>query len=155
MVRIAKPEMAARQLSLLLRRPVTVTAVNTAPAQSRLCISGAYHGSDGALLGHCLADLSFAAHAGAALSLVPADVAEDNIRRRTLEDTLRENFAEVLNVLSCLFTVDDARVTLRETVFPPQPLPGLPTSAPAAAVALLQVDISGYGTGLLSVRTVP
>lgn len=64
---------------------------------------------------------------------------------------MQENFAEVLNVASRLFVASGGgRVALKSAIFPPAPLP-----APAATstAAHFEVNIDGYGTGILCLRT--
>lgn len=146
-------DQAARQLKLLLRRAVDVSVV-PAPAKGALALAGQYRCDDGGVVGHCAADLAFAARAGAAFSLIPADAAADAIKQRALDDTLRENFAEVLNVVSRLFVpTQGQRVTLRETFLPPTapPAEALPVAGTPGGVCF-KVDIDGYGEGLLSLR---
>lgn len=150
MTRIATAPELARALTMLLRREVKVKPAVSAPA-ARLIIGGTYKDGNGKLLGSVAVDLGFAAHAGAALSMIPADVAREQIRAGALDEFLRENFAEVLNVLSRAFFADgDGRVTLEAAVFPPEPTSAL--TAAAQATGNFQAEISGYGEGLASLR---
>jgi hypothetical protein len=136
------------QLTRLLRRKVE--AVAGSPPKGTLQFAGAYRGSDGALLGVCLADIGFAGRAAAAFALIPAEAAEEAVRSRTLDDNLRETFGEVLNVASRLFLArDGARVTLREMHLPPQSC--APELLQGEATAL-RIDIDGYGQGWLALR---
>lgn len=150
MTKIASAQEFAKALSMLLRRDVKAKTASP-PPPARLKIGGIYKYGDGRVLGSVMVDLNFAARSGAALSMIPPDVAAEQIRAGELEEVLRENFAEVLNVLSRAFIAEgDGRVALQTAVFPPQPMPGAAVAAKASAS--FDVDISGYGSGLVSLH---
>ena len=96
-------------------------------------------------------DVAMAAHAGAALSLIPPRVAEESVKDGELSEMLASNFAEVLNVASQLFHGADGHARLVDVRTGADP-----GDAAAAAVQSpvgrldLTVDIAGYGTGALS-----
>jgi hypothetical protein len=54
------------------------------------------------LIGACLCDLPFAATTGTALAMIPAVVAKEVVDSGSLEEGLRENFYEVVNIMSKL-----------------------------------------------------
>jgi hypothetical protein len=152
MSKIATAPEFARALSMLLRRDVKAKPV-AAPPATKMKMGGIYQRGDGRVLGSIAVDLDFAARSGAALSMIPADVAGEQIRKGALDEMLRENFAEVLNVLSRAFVADgDGRVALKTAVFPPQLLPAQTT--PAKVGASFETEIAGYGTGLVSLRII-
>ena len=64
-------------------------------------LNAQYRGKD-KLIGACIADIELAANAGAALALIPDVVAKEAIAAGKLEDGLRENFYEVVNIVSAL-----------------------------------------------------
>lgn len=139
-----------RALALLMRRDVEATTQPVA-TRCRFAAAGNYYGGDGATLAWMAADLPLAAHMGAALSLVPADAAQDCVKAGALDGTLRENFAEVLNVSACLFTRSDAgRMALQQPAFGDIAVTALlPPATVRAYRALFKVDIDGYGAGLM------
>lgn len=102
----------------------------------------------------CVADLALAAHAGAALVLVPQVVAEECLQKGELEESISESFGEVLNVFAQLFAKPGAPRVYLKTVHPPtEPLPDEVSQLmenPAARLDLL-VDVAEYGGGLFSV----
>lgn len=151
MAKIASAQEFAKALSVLLRRDVKVKPAAPPPPAARLKFGGLYkHGND-TVLGSVMGDIGFAARSGAALSMIPADVASEQIRADALDEVLRENFAEVLNVLSRAFVAEgDGRVTLQTTVFPPQTIPE--QAAPAKSSASFDVEIAGYGNGAVTLR---
>lgn len=87
------------------KRPVTSCAgargVAALPA-GRSWVSGRYIDDEGQLIGACIADLSLAASAGAALAMIPSTVAADGVEAGRLEGALRDNFHEVVSVVSAM-----------------------------------------------------
>ena len=101
-------------------------------------------------MGSVIADLGFAAYSGACFSLIPADAAEESIGAGALDESMQENFAEVLKIASRLFTVSGGgRVALKTSLFPPA---ALPAEALAGTGTHFNIDIDGYGTGVLCLR---
>jgi hypothetical protein len=149
-IQLPNADEVGHALTALLRREVEATALKTPPAKP-LAIAGLYHDGNGQLLGAVMADLPFAARSGACFSLIPADVAQESIEAGVLDEGMRENFAEVLNVASRLFTrTGGARVALKATCFPPAALP--PEIANPAALtrsAHFEVNIDDYGSGIV------
>ncbi|WP_300682347.1 hypothetical protein [Nocardioides sp.] len=99
-------------------------------------------------------DLPCSAYLGAALALVPAKVAEEAVELGTLDQSLAENLYEVLNVAASMFNVPNAAHLKLHALHPA----GVPLDPMVRAQALtlgrredLSVEISGYGTGQLSV----
>lgn len=131
-----------RSLGLLLRRAVEAS-MQPAATRCRFAAAGSYHGGDRAPLAWLAADLPLAAHLAAALSLVPVV--------GVLDDTLRENFAEVLNVGARLIVRDDAgRLTLLQTAFgEPAVAALLPPATARLRRAVFKVEVDGYAEGLL------
>ena len=70
-------------------------------------VVASYVNGEGNTVGAVMMDLSCACYTAAALSMMPADIAEENIKDGTIEDTLRDNLFEVFNnfVFSSLFFV--------------------------------------------------
>ena len=142
----------AQMLSATLRRDTKLTAVKT-PLASAMTIGGLFVDAQNKVIGGVLADLSLACLAGAAFSLIPADAARDSIKAKGLDDFMRENFAELLNIFSVLFNPQRShRVRLSATPFPADAASSdlLALAAKPAKRMDLEVDIDGYGRGLLS-----
>lgn len=135
----------------LLGRDVTVAKV--APAGMKIdskLVVGLYERENGKVGGLVIADLEVAAYAGAALSLLPIGVASESIEDGTIEDSLLENFQEVLNVGVRWFTAkNNPRVVLSEVYPPGVRLPDDVRRAMAAPADRLEalVEIAGYGEG--------
>ncbi|MFL6025055.1 MAG: hypothetical protein ACJ72O_17065 [Marmoricola sp.] len=99
-------------------------------------------------------DLALSAHAGAAIGLVPAAGAQTAIEEGILNDTLRDNLYEVLNIAASLFNADGAtHVRLYDAHHIGNPLPGdvLVKALTLGRREDLAIDVAGYGSGRLSV----
>ena len=98
-------------------------------------------------------DFPLAAYSGAAIGLIPAGGAQAAIEDKEMPASMRDNFFEVLNVLSALFNTPGApHLRLYAGYAPGESLP----SDVAAAVRTvgrrldLKVTVAGYGDGHLS-----
>lgn len=139
----------------LLDRPVALSpSAPLAPTPKNPCTVGVYVDDllqVTALIGF---DLPLSAHAGAAIGLVPVAGAEGAIAEGVLDDTLRGNLYEVLNIAASLFNVEGAtHVRLYDvhhtgTALPPDVLARSLTLGRREDLA---VDVPGYGSGRLSV----
>jgi hypothetical protein len=93
-----------------------VTGGGALPAD-RCWVSGRYIDDDDRLVGACIADLPLATSAGAALAMMPATVAADGVNVGRLEGALRDNFHEVVSVVSAMLNVlSDPHLRLAELV---------------------------------------
>jgi hypothetical protein len=102
-------------------------------------------------------DLPLAAYAGAALALIPRGGAEAAVEDKMLPDNLFENVSEILNVLAApIGECAGVHQRLSTTFAPHDPLPGQIASYAATPGVRedLMLDISGYGSGMLSIVTV-
>ncbi|RZI54281.1 MAG: hypothetical protein EOP12_03745 [Pseudomonas sp.] len=148
---------SAFQVSDCLRkitRRETSAKVLAKPSAAKLLYGGTFHCGDKAVSAMCAADVAFAAYTGAALSMIPAEAAQDRIKAGALDEMLEENFAEVLNVLTRIFVVPETtRMALLEPILPPRALPATLTTGDASATVLradYEIDIRGYGVGHLA-----
>lgn len=98
-------------------------------------------------------DVEFAAHAGSALSMLPAAAAKDAIKTRKLEAAMLENLYEVMNILSTLL-MNERTPHLKLDALHPDP-----GKIPADAKGLLSkpagradftVSVPRYGSGNLT-----
>jgi hypothetical protein len=153
MATLPTPEVVATQLGALLRCTVKAEAVTIKSATSPSF--GLYHSGDEKPIAVCGADLPFAAFSGAAFSMIPAETAAESVKDGKLEEGLAEIFGEVLNVVSRMFGEHDTRrVTLMQKSYSPAPPTAEVVSTIRAAKQKLdiEVDIDGYGKGLLMFR---
>ena len=145
------PKDISELFTILLGKQVTVKSGAPAanPNGGTLAV---YSDDDGAVGAVALSDLPLASNAGAALSMIPAGMAEESIKAGTLAENLADNWHEVLNVASQLFNAGNGhRVKLADihpAAEPPSAAAGL-LGAPGARLDL-EVAIVGYGSGTLS-----
>lgn len=139
----------------LLDRDVQVAPnAPLAPTPNNPCTVGVYVDDSLQVTSLIAFDLPLSANAGAAIGLVPPAGAEAAVGEGTLNDTLRDNVYEVLNIAASLFNVDGAtHVRLYDVHHVGNPLPG---DVMARALTLgrredLAVEVAGYGSGRLSV----
>ena len=140
---------AASMFTSMLRREVKLTALKPVPDKDYVSV-GHYVNRDKKLVGAVFADKAMTLYAGAALSLVPADAAKDALKEPELDEIMRENFAEVLNVCSRMIEMsDEGRVMLSATEFPSMPRSAVTTGALAKPLKRVDfdVEIQGYGKG--------
>ncbi|MGO8790707.1 MAG: hypothetical protein ACLQVL_25455 [Terriglobia bacterium] len=112
-----------------------------------------YKSDDGKSAVVWVCDLPLASSAGAALTLVPAAVAEESVRAGKLTDVLSENIYEIFNVCTALFNQPNR---------PHFVLGEVAAEAPNFSAAMLasmakpherddfEVSINGYGSGKLT-----
>lgn len=99
-------------------------------------------------------DQALAAYAGAALALLPRGAAEDAVESQLLPPNLFDNSAEILNVLAApIGEASGVHQRLLETYAPSDPVPPQVQAHGATLGSRedVEVDISGYGRGGLSV----
>jgi hypothetical protein len=110
------------------------------------------------LLAVALMDLPLAAHSGAAIALVPKGGAEAAVEDSRLPPNLFDNAAEILNVLAAPIGEHGGVPMRLSSTFAPGET--VPPQVEVAAVSLgarqdVGLDISGYGSGRLSIVLVP
>lgn len=138
-----------------------ITAARVAASGMKIdakLVVGLYERENGKVGGLVISDLEVAAYSGAALSLLPIGVAQESIEDGTIEDSLLENFREVLNVGVRWFTAKgNPRVVLSEVYPPGTRLPDdvrRVMAAPADRMEIL-VEIAGYGEGRMRLFVTP
>ncbi|QCX28581.1 hypothetical protein [Nocardioides jishulii] len=143
-------------LSDLLGKPVSIEpAAPLAPGPKRPATIGVYVDDSLRVAALICFDLPLSAYAGAAIGLVPPQVAEDAVTQGSLPEVLRENLHEVLNIAVSLFNSAPGADHLRLHAMHPA---GEPTPRDVLVHALtlgrrtdMRVDVPYYGTGIISV----
>ena len=104
------------------------------------------------LVALCACDRPFVVYAGAALSMIPADVANEMVVSGAPSEAILGNFHEVMNICSKLLMSDgSAHLRLDETLPPEQSAEVITNLEENSAQALaFGVDIPGYGNGSLT-----
>jgi len=100
-------------------------------------------------LGIC--DIAFVAYAGAALSMIPASVANEMISGNAVTDEIAGNFYEVMNICSkLLMSESGAHLRLDKTLDSDQSTEALAALHESSQVTGFGVDIPQYGKGALT-----
>lgn len=105
---------------------------------------------DDQLVALCVCDKEFVAYSGAALSMIPADVAKEMISGNAVTDAMVDNFHEVMNICSKLLMSDSsAHLRLGKTLSPDQSAEAI-AAMKESHTAAFGVDIPRYGKGTLT-----
>ena len=149
--RMPIPEDIRDFLSDLLGKPVAVSKGQKLSFDDPTrFVTGVYIEDDGTLGGACIADLSLAASAGAALAMMPTVVAKESVDAGELSEGLRDNFYEVANILSRLLngpSVPHLRISELAAGVPDQVME---LSGKAAGLKHYNVTIVDYAGGSMS-----
>ena len=149
--RMPIPEDVRDFLSDLLGKPVAVSKGQKLSFDDPTrFVTGIYIEDDGKLGGACIADLSLAASAGAALAMMPTVVAKESVDAGELSEGLRDNFYEVANILSRLLngpSVPHLRISELAAGVPDQVME---LSGKAAGLKHYDVTIVDYAGGSMS-----
>ena len=149
--RMPIPEDIRDFLSDLLGKPVAVSKGQKLSFDDPTrFVTGVYIEDDGTLGGACIADLSLAASAGAALAMMPTVVAKESVDAGELSEGLRDNFYEVANILSRLLngpSVPHLRISELAAGVPDQVME---LSGKAAGLKHYDVTIVDYAGGSMS-----
>ncbi|HWL44728.1 MAG TPA: hypothetical protein VNQ73_17430 [Ilumatobacter sp.] len=145
------PEQLRDFLTDLLGQPAAVDKakreLDIDPDADVPVLTGVFVDDTGSVAGACLADLGFAAQAGAALAMIPRPVADDAVKQGTLVDNLRDNFYEVANIATSLINGPSVpHIKISELV------DGVPDAVRdlivrAAGRRTYHVTLGDYGTG--------
>ncbi len=153
---IDAPATMARLLGDLFGKPVKITAsTKYDPSLSAPAVVAVYAEAEGKVGAVAVCNMSAAAYLGAALSMVPADVAKSEALKNALSAGLLENFGEVANICSQVVTdIHGSRLHLRE-VLPKVASPSAdykPIFATPRKRVDLEIDVTGFGKGRISLR---
>ena len=96
-------------------------------------------------------DLSFAVYSSCAMTMVPAPVAEEAIKSGVLEDMMKDNLGEVMNILSRLFMLGSTTHLRFTEVLSVAELPEAAAQilTNTAKQTWLEVEVPRYGTGVI------
>jgi hypothetical protein len=101
----------------------------------------------------CACDISFAANSGAALSMLPPNIAKDAVRTQQLTEVMIANLREVMNICTRLVLRENSPHLRLDAVCPIGKLP------PAAAAIVggakgridFEIGLGKYGGGIVAV----
>jgi hypothetical protein len=154
-VPLPKPPELEKLLGGLLMRPLKAArAEDDAPPQGPLT-TALFTTEDPVLQVLVRADLGLASSLAAALSVVPLSAAKECVASGKMDDSLQDNFGEVMNVLSRFLSSGGRTFRLGAVTCPP-------TACPAEVLALVEgsdekrqfnVEVPGYLAGRLEFVT--
>jgi hypothetical protein len=101
----------------------------------------------------CACDIGFAANSGAALSMLPPNIAKDAVRTQQLTDVMIANLREVMNICTRLVLRENSPHLRLDTVSPVGKLPPAAAAIVTAPRARIDFDmgLGKYAGGLLAV----
>lgn len=139
----------------LLGRGVAVDKTSKLEMEDDACgLVGVYATDAGELAALAIIDGPLGARAGAALSMVPQNVADESIKKNELTDTLVENVREIVNIFArFLNSSKTPHVRLVNTVLLPNTLEDKVRALFLAPEFRrdFAVQIEGYGSGRFSI----
>jgi hypothetical protein len=114
---------------------------------------GVYVSDDGTPVALCGCDMAFAANSGAALSMLPPNVAKEAVKDKELTPVMLANLHEVMNICTRLMLHDDSpHLKLRELcVQSALPPPAAAILAAAKGRIDFEIGIGKYAPGVLCV----
>jgi hypothetical protein len=122
-------------------------------APSSKALVGVYVADDGTPAALCACDFPFAANSGAALSMLPPNVAKEAIKSGELTEVMLANLREVMNICTRLLLKENTPHLRLQQVCQAKALP-----APAAAIIAaargridFEIGLGKYGSGGLAV----
>ncbi len=139
----------------LLGRGIAVDKTSRLQMEPDACGLLAVYATDaGEIAALAVIDGPLSARAGAALSMVPATVAEESVKKNELTETLVDNVREIVNIFArFLNSSKSPHVRLVNTLVLPEAMPD-----PVRALYLapefrrdFAVQIEGYGSGRFSI----
>ena len=139
-------------LDSLFGRDISIKNSQPLEAGEKVVIAS-YVNGEGDTVGAVMMDFPCACYMAAALSMMPADIAEENIKNGAIEDALRDNLYEVFNVGVSFFSdgiTPDMRIHemhIGKTDLPDEINAVLDNYYTDLH---LELDIPGYGSGMSS-----
>ena len=139
-------------LDPLFGRDISIKDSQPLEAGEKVVVAS-YVNGEGDTVAAVMMDFACACYTAAALSMMPADIAEENIKDGTIEDALRDNLYEVFNVGVSFFsdgTTPDMRIHemhIGEVDLPDDIQAVLDNYYTELH---LELDIPGYGSGMSS-----
>ena len=141
--------MIKRTLDLLLGKEVEVKDSSPLEPGDNVVV-GSYADGEGNTNAVIMMDIPFACYSAAALSMLPADLAQDCIKSGSVDEPIRSNLHEVLNVGVSFFSdgsTPDMRLEQMYTNGDEIPDNVKNVISNAYADLSVEVDIPGYGSG--------
>lgn len=146
---VPKPAELGRALSGILNKNVKATSIKAAPWTLAKSYVGYYDDGKGACEGVWISDLPLSASMGAALSLIPAGVAQEAVKAGQLTQDIFDNTREVANIAANSFGAKRVRLVdlVRGDAQLPEEVAHI-MARPGQRLDL-QIEVAGYAGGVL------
>jgi len=117
---------------------------------------GLYVSDDGKPVAACAADTALAAHAGAALSMLPANAAKEAIKSLNFSPTMLANLQEIMNICSRLLMSEASPHLRLDSLQSSKALAPEVTTVFRSARGRIDFELTvpKYGTGTLAVMSI-
>jgi hypothetical protein len=154
-VPLPKPPELEKLLGNLLMRPIKAVKAEGEPEPGGALATALFSTQEPVLQVLVRAELPLAASLAAALSVVPLAAVKDAVQAGTLDESLQDNFSEVMNVLSRFLSASGRPFRLGSITFPPACAPAAVMAAVAGSDEKreIRIDVPGYESGLLEFVT--
>lgn len=152
-LKMPPPDAVGKVITQLVGIPAAAQKLPAPPSPEAFRTVSTFVSRTGAPVLVALTDIAFGASCGAALSMIPAGVANEAIKAQALDASMHENLREVANVLTVAFNTDKGtHIKLQETAGCKAPLPPALQNALAKAreTMHLEVTVKGYPAGKIS-----
>jgi hypothetical protein len=115
--------------------------------------AGVYVTDEGQPVALCACDLAFAANSGAALSMLPPNMAKESIKSKELSETMTANLREVMNICTRLVLREGTPHLRLSQVYDLKSLPAPATAIISGAGKRIDftIGLGKYGNGILAV----
>lgn len=156
MITLPQPHEVGQLVEGLLGRDVTSVRQPEPTLRGKdVRIVGSYVDDAGSVRAVALVDVVLGNALGAALALVPEPRVASAVAAGIVENDLAENTREVLNVAASLFNAGATHLKLSGTWVEDEPVPGpvVDFLRVPGHRSDLEVDITGYGSGVLALIT--
>ncbi|HWV38478.1 MAG TPA: hypothetical protein VN033_08365 [Vulgatibacter sp.] len=152
-IAIPDPVFLSSNLENLLGRTVLLkrgAPFRPAPGDAITVASYSFESGKRAALWVC--EFGAACSLAAALSMVPAGIASEAAKNRSMDQGLRDNLSEVMNVCSALIGGPGLRLIYDSLILPPEPVPPEIRTILLKPVSRLdlEVTVSGYQPGRIA-----
>jgi hypothetical protein len=135
-------------LSMMYGESVDVSQGEVAPDDGWRAAT--YVNDVGAVASVCACDAPFVMYSGAALTMIPGNVANEMLSKKDFSEVILGNFHEIMNICSRLLMSDTTpHVRLENTMEPDASQSVFSTFAPEGTLAGFKIEIPSYGTGSL------
>jgi hypothetical protein len=152
-VPLPPPADLEKLLAGLLMRSVKVAKATPEPASGPLAIA-LFRTDEPVLEVAVVCDVQLAASMAAALSVVPPAKVKECVAAGGLDESLRENFAEVMNVLTRFVSGAGRRFALERVTCAPEAAPELVAAANGSDERRdLTAEVAGYAGGHIAFCT--